>query len=138
MAVLENGPLAHRKSLAASVALAQARTAGFARQAADPGLIRVAAMGANRAFRPKPFLDIGKSGVFVVEMGGGNQGLGHGISPMARILYQAYGVVKCNVAPRYSVMEVGRRRRIGFSGSGEIPSTRTSDFNRPVDFHRLR
>ena len=71
MAVLEDRADPHGKGLAASVALPQAGAAGFASQATDGLLIDVASMGAIRAFRPQMSLDIGESGLFVVEMGGG-------------------------------------------------------------------
>ena len=77
MAVLEDRADPHREGLAAGVALPQARTAGLARQAADPLFIAIAAMRANRAFGPKVGLDVGESGFLVVEMGGGQNGLGH-------------------------------------------------------------
>lgn len=70
VAILENAADPYRKGLPASVALAQARTAALASQATDGLFVAIAAMGANRAFRPKVPLDIGKSGLFVVEMGG--------------------------------------------------------------------
>jgi len=99
VAVLENRADADGEGLAAGVALPQARTAALAGQAADGLAVAIAAMRANRAFRPKVGLDIGKSGLFVVEVGGAQNGVGHGKSPMATMLYLAYGVVKCNVAP---------------------------------------
>ncbi len=71
VAVLEDRADAHREGLPAGVALPQARTAGFAGQAADSLVVAIAAMGTNRAFRPQVGFDIGESGLLVVEMGGG-------------------------------------------------------------------
>lgn len=78
-------------------------------------------MWANLAFRPQVGLDVGESGVLVVEMGGGQYGVGHRESPMASILYLAYGVVKCNVAKLKQITSVSEatygNNRIGrFTG----------------------
>jgi len=81
MAVLENRADPHGKGLAAGVALAEAGTAALAGQAANGLLINVSAMRANRAFRPKVGFDEGKSGFLVVEMRGGQNGMGHDESP---------------------------------------------------------
>lgn len=67
VAILENRSDAHRERLPASVALAQARTGRLALQAADLGRVRIPAMGARRASRPKLGLDVGEGRVFVVE-----------------------------------------------------------------------
>jgi hypothetical protein len=98
MAVLENTADPHGKSLAAGVALAEAGAAALAGQATNALLIPIAAMRADRAFRPQMRLDIGKSGFLVVEVGDGKNGISHRKSPMASTLYLADGVAKCNVA----------------------------------------
>ena len=64
-------PIAHGEGLPAGVTLAQARTARFPGQATDSLVIAISAMGTNRAFGPQMGLDVGESGLFVVEMGGG-------------------------------------------------------------------
>lgn len=74
---LENGPDPHGEGLPAGVALVEAGTGGLALQAADPSAIRIAAVGAGRAFRPKPRLDVGESGGFVLELRGREDGMGH-------------------------------------------------------------
>src|SRR5665213_226505 len=81
MGRLENGPMTHGKGLATLVALAKAGAGGLARQLADLGRVSVAAMGARRAVRPQVRLDVRKRSGFVLEMGGGKNGMGHGLSP---------------------------------------------------------
>ena len=98
MAVFEDPADPNGEGLAAGVTLAQARTARFSRQATDSLVVAIAAMGANRTFRPKMGFDVGKSGLFVVEMRGGKTGLAMTKSPMAATLSIGCGVVKCNVA----------------------------------------
>ena len=100
VAILENRADPHGEGLAAGVALPQAWAAALASQAADPLVIAIAAMGANRAFRPQMGLDVGKSCFLIVKMRGGQNWIGHGNLPMASILYLVFGVVKCNFAKR--------------------------------------
>jgi hypothetical protein len=78
MAVLEDAADPHGEGLAAGVALSQAGTAALAGQAADALFIAIAAMGANRAFRPQVSLDIGKSGFLIVKWGADKTGLAIG------------------------------------------------------------
>src|SRR5690349_2273505 len=98
MAVLEDAADPHRERLAAGVTLSQARTTSFPRQAADSFFVAIAAMRANRSFRPQVSFDVSKGGFFVVEMSGAKDWISHRNLLMASILSLAHGVVKCNVA----------------------------------------
>ncbi len=71
VAVLEDRAAAHGEGFPAGVAFSQPRSAALASQAADALALAVAAMGANRTFRPKVRLDVDESGIFVVKMWGG-------------------------------------------------------------------
>lgn len=76
MAVFEDGPDFHGELLAAGIALIEADPVGLARQRAR--LPDDATMGAVAPVSPKPRLDIGISGGFVIEVRGGENGRGHG------------------------------------------------------------
>ena len=54
-------------------------------------------MRANRAVRPKPCLDVGKGGGFVLGIAGRSNGLAIGKSPMAATLDHGVRYVKCNI-----------------------------------------
>src|SRR5690348_16596090 len=98
MAILENRVDPHGKGLPADVALAEARTARCTSQTPDL-VTRSAAVRAYRTIRPQLRLDVGESGVFVVEMGGGQNKRCHsGFFSMAFNLSPARGDVKCNDA----------------------------------------
>jgi hypothetical protein len=94
VAVLKNGTHPHRKRLPAGVALAQARTSGFAGQATNLARIGIAAMRASRTGRPKLRFDVFKSRCFVVEPVCGKDGIGHGTAPVAQTLDYGVGYVK--------------------------------------------
>jgi hypothetical protein len=68
VAILEDRADANREGLTAGVALAKARTAGLAGQAADPLAIAVSAMRANRAIWPQMGLDVLKRRFLIVKM----------------------------------------------------------------------
>jgi len=96
MGRLEDGPHSDGKGLLAGVALVEPRTGGLALQATQA--LPLPAVMADGAGRPKPSLDIGEGGGFILEVGGGKNGGSHGeISyghhPTGRGKY-----VKCNVA----------------------------------------
>jgi hypothetical protein len=68
--ILKNATDPHGEGLAAGVALPQAGATGLAGQATDPLPVAIATVRANRPFRPKVGLDIGKSRFLIVKMGG--------------------------------------------------------------------
>jgi hypothetical protein len=76
MAVLENCPHLDREGLAAGVALVEPDTVGLALE--RPRAIQHATMRAGTAIGPKACFDVGIGGGFVVELGGGKDGAGHG------------------------------------------------------------
>jgi hypothetical protein len=78
MAVLEDGPHPYGEGLLAGVALAQAHPGGLALKAADPILIRVPAVRADRTLRPHHRFDMGEGGGLSQELWGVQNGLGHG------------------------------------------------------------
>jgi hypothetical protein len=92
MAILEDRADPHGEGLAAGVALPQAGAAGLASQAANALLVTIAAMRANRAFRPQVSLDIGESGFLIVKIALDENRLGHRESPMASNLYRVLGL----------------------------------------------
>jgi hypothetical protein len=69
--------LAHSEWFAAIVALAKAKASGLAFHLADAFGVGIAAMRANRTVRPKPALDVRKSGFLVKELRGIENGGGH-------------------------------------------------------------
>jgi hypothetical protein len=85
--VLEDRADPDSEGLPAGVAFPQAGAVALAARAADPSLIGVLAMRANRAIRPKLRLDIGEGGILVVKMIGIENRTSHGKSLMASILY---------------------------------------------------
>src|SRR4051812_21859626 len=104
MAGLKNGPHAHGKGLPAGVALVQAEAGGLAPHCA--GLADNAAMGAYPAIRPQVRLDVGKGGCLGLELGGVQDGLGHGpgFLDYPQTLPEGYGYVKCNIAIKEAVL----------------------------------
>jgi hypothetical protein len=85
MGGFEDAPNAHGEGLLALIAFAQAGASGRAVQASDLGLIAVATERADGAFGPKCGLDIRESSVFILEVFGGQNGLGHGEISLAQI-----------------------------------------------------
>jgi hypothetical protein len=96
MAGLEDGPDLHGKGLPAGIALPEAWTVTLALKAAS--LPDHATVGANRPIRPKVGLYEGIGGGFVGELGGTENGLGHGLTPYERTLILVDGDVKYNIA----------------------------------------
>jgi hypothetical protein len=84
VAGLKNGPDPHGERLAAGIALAQARTAGLAGQAAYALIL--AAMGADRALGPKAGFNVFERLGFGLELGGIQDGIGHVGRPLALVL----------------------------------------------------
>ena len=76
VAILENGVDPDGEWLAARVALAEARTGGFAVQSADL-VAGSLAMGAHRTGGPKPRLDVGEGGFLAMKLGGGKDRISH-------------------------------------------------------------
>lgn len=72
---------ANRKRLFAGVALAQAKPRGLAVQASDA--IRLATVRADRTVGPQARFDVGECSGFGLELRGVENGLGHGLSPVA-------------------------------------------------------
>src|SRR5208283_1841573 len=72
----ENGPHAHGKWLAALVALVKAKASAFAVHLRNA--IEASAMRADWTVRPKRGLDECKCGLFILEMSGGENWVGHG------------------------------------------------------------
>jgi hypothetical protein len=100
VAILKNATYADSERLPTGVAFPQSRTAAFAIQATDPSMIGIATMRANWPVWPQISLDIGESGIFVVEMRGGKYWLSHWKSSDSPNLGIVGGVVKCNVAKK--------------------------------------
>jgi hypothetical protein len=75
---LKDGSLPNGEVALALVAFMKAKAGGFALHLADALGIGIAAMRASGAVRPKPALDIRKSGFFVDELRGVEYGGGHG------------------------------------------------------------
>ena len=98
MAAFKDGPHTHGKGLTAGVALVQADPGGLALHGA--GLAQNAAMGAGTAIGPKVGLHIGESRFLGLEMGGIQDGLGHGRGFRDYPVNLAFGAgyVKCNIA----------------------------------------
>ena len=71
VAVFEDAAYAHRKSFAAGVALAETWAAGLSGQPTDAFFVAISAVRAGRTLRPEIRFNIGESGLFVMEMGGG-------------------------------------------------------------------
>jgi hypothetical protein len=76
MAGFHDGAHGHGDRLPAHVAFALPEFGGLAVQSSDAGGLTAAR--ANRTIRLKPRLDEVQSGNFIVEMVGGENGLGHG------------------------------------------------------------
>src|SRR5581483_552985 len=79
MRTLHDGADRNCEVLTASVALKQTRTVAFAIKALNGFLVRIAAMRADRAFRPAQALHVGAGGILVMENLVGEL---HGLSPM--------------------------------------------------------
>jgi hypothetical protein len=84
---LEDGPYADGEGLPALVALVKTHAGGFALHLADARAVAVAAMRTGRTLWPQVRFDIGESAFFGLELGGVENGFGHGSSPMARTLH---------------------------------------------------
>lgn len=74
---LENGADAHGEGLAARIALVEAGAGGLTRELADP--LSPFAVRADRPARPQMRFDKRESGVLIMEMIGGEDGLRHGL-----------------------------------------------------------
>lgn len=70
----------HGEGLFAGITLAQSGAGGLAVKSADPDAVSVLAMWANGTSRPQLGFDVIKGGGFILEMGGGKNGVGHGES----------------------------------------------------------
>ena len=86
VAILEDRADPHGKGLATGIALAEAGSARLALKPADLRRINIAAMRTNRPVRPQHRLYIGEGRFFVMKVGRGQNGLGHGLNSLCPII----------------------------------------------------
>jgi hypothetical protein len=82
MRPFENSADPDSEGLLAGIALAETSAGGFSLKPTDP--LAFATERANRTRRPQIALDVLESGFFAMEVIGGQNGMGHGLSPWHR------------------------------------------------------
>ena len=84
MGTLKDGSLFYGELPLALIALAKSKASGLAFHLSNAVGVGIATMRANWTVRPKPALNIRESGFLADEVGGVENGSGHGKSPMTK------------------------------------------------------